>query len=330
MNATIQSRPAVPHIPTTCSQCSVALEFPVPSPPPRQGTLLNVRCYNCRSIITHAFYPTQIPSQYTSSAATASASSSSSGAGTQAQRKVRKIGTQEKPLETKYYDLLGVPVDASTDDVKKAYRECHPRAPSLLGRQHASRLSRALSHCLLPTFRRRVRAEHASLPIGRLAIKHHPDKNPDNPHAEELFKEIAVAYQTLSDPELRRKYNEFGAKESAPEGGFIDPEEIFGTIFGGDRFVPIIGHISLAKDMKAALQEEGEEEGEGVVQRDAKGKEILSPEEKARREEKERKRAAEVSGCLARTCKGERAQASMCSCRKRPCARRGSRSWSST
>lgn len=128
--------------------------------------------------------------------------------------------------------------------------------------------------------------------VGRLAIKHHPDKNRDDPNAEERFKEIAIAYQTLSDPELRRKYNEFGPKESAPEGGFVDPEEIFGTIFGGDRFVPIIGHISLAKDMKAALQEEGEE---GEVQRDAKGREILSPEEKAKRDEKARKQAAEVS-----------------------------------
>ena len=124
-------------------------------------------------------------------------------------------------------------------------------------------------------------------------LKHHPDKNRDDPNAEERFKEIAIAYQTLSDPELRRKYNEFGPKESAPEGGFVDPEEIFGTIFGGDRFVPIIGHISLAKDMKAALQEEGEEGEE--VQRDAKGREILSPEEKAKRDEKARKQAAEVS-----------------------------------
>lgn len=61
-------------------------------------------------------------------------------------------------------------------------------------------------------------------PAGRLAIKHHPDKNRDDPNAEERFKEIAVAYQTLSDPQLRMKYNEFGAKESAPEGGFVDPE----------------------------------------------------------------------------------------------------------
>ena len=132
---------------------------------------------------------------------------------------------------------------------------------------------------------------HADNSEGRLAIKCHPDKNRDDPHAEERFKEIAIAYQTLSDPELRRKYNEFGSKESAPEGGFVDPEEIFGTIFGGERFLPIIGHISLAKDMKAALQEE---EGEEEVPRDAKGREILSPEEKAKRDEKQRKQQAEV------------------------------------
>ena len=65
---------------------------------------------------------------------------------------------------------------------------------------------------------------------GRLAIKHHPDKNPDDPLAEERFKEIAIAYQTLSDDKLRRKYNEFGPKESAPEGGYVDPEEVFGDL----------------------------------------------------------------------------------------------------
>ena len=66
--------------------------------------------------------------------------------------------------------------------------------------------------------------------VGRLAIKHHPDKNRDDPNAEERFKEIAIAYQTLSDPQLRHKYNEFGPKESAPEGGYVDPEEV--------RFLP--------------------------------------------------------------------------------------------
>ena len=124
-----------------------------------------------------------------------------------------------------------------------------------------------------------------------MAIKFHPDKNRDDPNAEERFKDIAIAYQTLSDPALRKKYNEYGPKESAPEGGFVDPEEVFGAMFGGERFVPIIGHISLARDMKTALQEadEAEEEEGKVVQRDAKGREILSPEEKAKREEKARK-----------------------------------------
>ena len=132
---------------------------------------------------------------------------------------------------------------------------------------------------------------------GRLAIKHHPDKNPDDPHAEERFKEIAIAYQTLSDPILRKKYNEFGPKESAPEGGFVDPEEVFGAIFGGERFLPIIGQISLARDMKTALQEADEAEGgdDKEVKRDAKGKEIITEEERARREEKERKANAEVN-----------------------------------
>jgi DnaJ-class molecular chaperone len=94
------------------------------------------------------------------------------------------------------------------------------------------------------------------------------------------FKQISIAYQVLSDPEFRKKYNEFGPKEGTPDAGFVrtirqfwiriltliylqvDPEEIFSAIFGGERFVPIIGHISLGKDMKEALQnEESDSEG---------------------------------------------------------------------
>ena len=95
----------------------------------------------------------------------------------------------------------------------------------------------------------------------------------------------------LSDPVLRKKYNEFGPKEGSPEGGFVDPEEIFSAIFGGDRFVPIIGDISLGKDMKAALQEADEAEATGEK---GKSKEALTPEEKAKKEEKEKRIAAEV------------------------------------
>ncbi|KAI0085265.1 DnaJ-domain-containing protein [Irpex rosettiformis] len=250
---TIDSRPLLPHIATTCSQCHIQLEFPVPNPSPRNGSLLNIRCFKCGTVFTHAFYPTQVSKTPLSRPEVASSPTSRSAPETS--RRGRKIGTDERPLETGYYDLLGVQVDATTDEIKKAYR--------------------------------------------RLAIKLHPDKNRDDPNAEEKFKEIAIAYQTLSDPTLRKKYNEFGSKDSAPEGGFVDPEEVFGAIFGGERFIPIIGHISLAKDMKAALQEEDEEDPNKPVQRDAKGKEILSPEEKAKRDEKQRKVQAEKAAARA-------------------------------
>ncbi|KAF8645350.1 hypothetical protein AX16_007854 [Volvariella volvacea WC 439] len=258
----LPSRPIIPHIQTSCSNpaCSSPLEFPVPSPTPRPGTLLQIRCFACQTVFSHAFYPGQVPTSshvaYQANSGGQRTPNGETSSQQQQQRKGRKIGTQERPLETGYYDLLGVPVDATTDDIKKAYR--------------------------------------------RQAIKHHPDKNPDDPHAEERFKEIAIAYQTLSDPALRKKYNEFGPKESAPEGGFVDPEEVFGAIFGGEKFVPIIGHISLAKDMKAALQEADDEEEEaGNRITDSKGREVLSEEEKAKKKEKEDKKNAERAAARA-------------------------------
>jgi DnaJ-class molecular chaperone len=163
------------------------------------------------------------------------------------------------------------------------------------------------------------------------AIKYHPDKNHDDPNAEERFKSIAIAYQTLSDSQLRHKYNEFGPKESAPEGGFVDPEEIFGTIFGGERFLLLIGQLSLARDMKTVLQEADEADGEQStpVVRDAKGREILSPEEKAKKEAKEHKVAAEVRlhrNCsdapavdLAASCREQRRRRSACRSSLRIC-----------
>ena len=73
-----------------------------------------------------------------------------------------------------YYQVLGVPRDASEKDVRRAFRT--------------------------------------------LAAKHHPDRNPDDPGAEERFKEINEAYTVLSDPQKRQLYDQVGAGGPAAAG----------------------------------------------------------------------------------------------------------------
>ena len=54
----------------------------------------------------------------------------------------------------------------------------------------------------------------------KLAIKYHPDKNPDDKNAEEKFKEAAEAYDVLHDPNKRKQYDQFGFDGPAGMGGF--------------------------------------------------------------------------------------------------------------
>ena len=75
----------------------------------------------------------------------------------------------------------------------------------------------------------------------KLAMKYHPDRNPDNPKAEEQFKEAKEAYENLSDDQKRAAYDQYGhaAFENGGNGGagnFGDAfGDIFGDIFGGGR-----------------------------------------------------------------------------------------------
>src|SRR2546428_3427502 len=53
----------------------------------------------------------------------------------------------------------------------------------------------------------------------RLAMKHHPDRNPDNPKAEELFKEAKEAYEVLIDANKRAAYDRYGHAGVGPHAG---------------------------------------------------------------------------------------------------------------
>lgn len=129
-----------------------------------------------------------------------------------------------------YYEILGVPRNATPEEIKKAYR--------------------------------------------KLALKYHPDRNPQNKkEAEEKFREISEAYEVLMDPEKRALYDRYGhegLKGAFREGGFTwrdfthfdDLEDIFGDIrdvfekfsFGEDIFDIFFGKKRVKERRKESLR----------------------------------------------------------------------------
>ena len=78
-----------------------------------------------------------------------------------------------------------------------------------------------------------------------LARKLHPDKNPDDPDAHIKFQKVGEAYQVLSDPELRKKYDSRG-KDGLGDIPVVDASAFFAALFGSDQMEIFVGKLQMA------------------------------------------------------------------------------------
>jgi len=108
-----------------------------------------------------------------------------------------------------------------------------------------------------------------------LARKYHPDKVGKDDHVSaDKFKEIAEAYQVLSDPELRQTYNEEGKEGLSPDKTGVadgpvqaDPAMLFAFLFGSDKFDDYVGRLAMATSAMVADSPAISREGGRTLQR---------------------------------------------------------------
>ncbi|KAI8590026.1 X-domain of DnaJ-containing-domain-containing protein [Geranomyces variabilis] len=254
----VQSRRPRPAATAPCPSCGVTLEFSLPTtalpsrspsspsaPSPASQTTpevypwdhYRVQCFSCLEVGS-------IPLAKASRRDQPSSPSEANGASATAARAAKEQEQQRKRKEEKAK--------------QEQSQQPPPPKKSYGGRRGTDESPLDLEYYELLGVSADATAPQIKKAYYLKAMKCHPDKNPDDPLAEEKFKEISEAYQVLMDPQRRSHYNQHGVPANGTDAApFIDPEDFFKQQFGGDKFLDIIGEISIAKDFAEAMGASG-------------------------------------------------------------------------